>query len=323
MEIIKPGVSIDFMRYRAIGAALSGLIVLVSVILIAVKGFNYGIGFAGGVELRVEFKEKVSIGDVRRRLIDGGFKNVQVVSFLLENRTVYSIKAKGESSVTEALAGETEKSQESELPDVARVLMAQLQKDYGADRVEVISTDMVGPRVGESLRRKGVMAIVYALLGILVYIGWRFNFRYSPGAVVALAHDVIVVAGVFALLQLEIDLTVVAALLTVAGYSVNDTVIIFDRVREGHTVYRGKPIITIVNNSLNDTLSRTILTSGTTLIVVLAIYFLGSEIIKDFALAMSVGILVGTYSSLYIATPIYIALEEISIKRRRLARKKS
>ncbi len=322
MEFIKPGVSINFVRYSKPAAVVSTLVVAVSLALIFFLGFNFGIDFAGGVEMRVGFEPGVKIGQIRNSLKEAGLSDVQVISFLMEGQNVFSLKAKGEEAVEQALSGEV-RVEESELPDVAQAILTQLKKTFGAEKIQVVSTDLVGPRVGKSLRSKGQWAILYALIGILIYIGFRFNFRYSPGAVVALAHDVFIISGIFCLLGLEMDLTTIAALLTIAGYSVNDTVVIFDRIREGHTIYRGKEIGEIVNRSLNDTLSRTILTSVTTLVVVLSVYFLGSEIIKDFALAMSLGVVVGTYSSIFVAAPIYLFLERLSIKRRRLARRKS
>jgi preprotein translocase subunit SecF len=189
---------------------------------------------------------------------------------------------------------------------------------YGEEAVNIVSTDMVGPRVGAALRKKGVNSIVYALIGIMIYVGYRFNFRYSPGGVIALAHDVIITAGVFSLFHREINLVIVAALLTIAGYSINDTIVIFDRIREGReTTYRRLSLYDSVNRSLNETLSRTLLTVGTTLIVVVALLVLGGEILFDFALAMLIGFSIGTYSSLFIATPIYIWLEEWFVNRRK------
>ena len=302
---------------------VSSLVVLASLALILTKGFNYGIDFAGGVEMRMEFDKSITIDQVRDAANQSGLKGAQVMTFLVEDRNVMSVKVKGEQRVIQKIS-ETKGSQdeESDLPDVAKVILTQMQKTFGEDKVDIVSTDMVGPRVGKDLRMKGLFSILFAMGGILVYIAFRFNFRYSPGAVIALAHDVIIVSGIFVIMQKEISLSIIAALLTIAGYSVNDTVVIFDRIREGHTAYRGKPIKEIVNRSLNDTLSRTILTSATTMIVLLGIFFLGSEIIRDFAFAMIMGVMVGTYSSLFIATPVYLFLEEFSYGRRRRSAKR-
>ncbi len=318
MQIIKPGTSINFVGAMKIMCVVSSLVVLASLALILTKGFNYGIDFAGGVEMRMEFDKNITIAQVRKAANEAGLEGVQVMTFLVEGRNVMSVKVKGAQHVVQKIS-ETEVSDndESDLPDVAKVIFAHMQKAFGEDKVSIVSTDMVGPRVGKDLRKKGLYSILFAMGGILAYIAFRFNFRYSPGAVIALAHDVIIVSGVFVIVQHEISLSIIAALLTIAGYSVNDTVVIFDRIREGHTTYRGKPIREILNLSLNDTLSRTLLTSLTTLIVLLGIYFLGSEIIQDFAFAMILGVLVGTYSSIFIATPVYLFLETYSLRRRR------
>ena len=302
---------------------ISSVVVLVSLAIIFAKGFNYGIDFAGGVEMRLEFDKNITIAQVRKAVKSGGLKGAQVMTFVVEGRNVMSVKVKGEQRVIQKISeADPSKDKSTDLPDVAKVILTQMQNSFGEDKVSIVSTDMVGPRVGKDLRQKGLFSILFAMLGILAYIAFRFNFRYSPGAVLALAHDVIIVSCIFVVMQKEISLSIIAALLTIAGYSVNDTVVIFDRIREGHMSHRGKPINEIVNRSLNETLSRTILTSTTTLIVLLGIYFLGSAIIKDFAFAMIIGVLVGTYSSIFVATPVYLFLENYTLNRRMRGRKK-
>jgi preprotein translocase subunit SecF len=323
MQIIKPGTSINFIGAMRIMGVISSVVVLVSLAIIFVKGFNYGIDFAGGVEMRLEFDKDITIGQVRDAVRSGGLKGAQVMTFVVEGRNVMSVKVKGEQRVIQKISeADPDKDKGTDLPDVAKVILTQMQNSFGDDKVSIVSTDMVGPRVGKDLRQKGLFSILFAMLGILAYIAFRFNFRYSPGAVIALAHDVIIVSGIFVVMQKEISLSIIAALLTIAGYSVNDTVVIFDRIREGHTTHRGKPIREIVSRSLNETLSRTILTSVTTLIVLTGIYFLGSAIIKDFSFAMIVGVLVGTYSSIFVATPVYLFLENYTLNRRMRGRKK-
>jgi preprotein translocase subunit SecF len=204
------------------------------------------------------------------------------------------------------------------LHDLSGKMLNYLSSKYGKDNVSVVSIDMVGPRVGASLRKQGMFAIVYAMIGIVIYVGIRFNFRFSPGGLVCLFHDLVIVGGLFSLLNLEMDLTVIAALLTIAGYDINDTIVVFDRIREGRTTkYRTLPIRDMVNRAINETLSRTVLTSGVTLLAVIALLFLGGQILFNFALAMTVGIVLGTYSSIFIASPIYVFLEEIYVKRRK------
>lgn len=317
MEIIKPGTHLNFIRWMPIISTASVVLFLISLGLILFKGFNYGIDFSGGVEMRVEFPEDVTIDQVREATSRLKIEDLEVISFVVEGRNVFSIKAKGEQQVS---ASETLNASSDELPDAARVIFEKLQTEFGQGKVSVVSTDLVGPRVGKDLRKKGVLAIVYALIGIAVYIGWRFNFRYAPGALFSLAHDVIIVAAFCIVMDKEMTLQIIAALLTIAGYSVNDTVVIFDRIREGATVYRGRSVGDMVNESLNDTLSRTILTGLTTLVVLAVLFFVGSEITKDFAGVLLFGLVIGTYSSVFVASPIYIWLEKKSIARRKAAR---
>ncbi|NLH47503.1 MAG: protein translocase subunit SecF [Myxococcales bacterium] len=317
-EIIPQGTKFDFMRAGKIFIPLSALLVAASLVIIFTKGFNWGIDFAGGLEMRVEFKgaaQNVRIGDMRKTMEnlppDLPLQGVQVTNFVMPGRNVFSIKAKGEENVTRA-------GGDAALQDLASKVLTFLETKYGKGDVVVVSTDMVGPRVGSSLRKQGLYAIIYAMIGILVYVGFRFNFKYSPGGVIALVHDVIITAGIFSLFSREMNLVIVAALLTIAGYSINDTIVIFDRIREGRAGrYRAIPLHQAVNNSINETLSRTVLTSGVTMLVVIALLFLGGEILFDFALAMTIGIVIGTYSSIFIASPIFVMLEDIFAARRK------
>ncbi len=310
MEFIKPGININFIGRRRIAAIISATAILVSLAFIFIKGLNYGIDFAGGIELRVEFREQVKIGEVRKALRALDLQDPQVQSFIIPGKTAYTIKTKGTQKITPDKV-------EEKMPDLAKDIFLHLQGVFGKNKVEIISTDMVGPRVGSDLRRKGLLAIIAAIVGMLIYIGYRFDYRFSPGAIVALVHDVIITVGIFVILGKEFNLTIIAALLTIAGYSINDTIIVFDRIREERRRLRRLPLAEVVNTSINETLSRTILTSGTTLLVVVSLFVLGGEILRDFALAMIVGIVVGTYSSIFIASPVYVFLENQMAKRRR------
>ncbi len=176
--------------------------------------------------------------------------------------------------------------------------------------------EMVGPKVGKELKEKGLEAIIYALIGILLYVSWRFEFRFALGAVLALFHDVTITAGVFALLHKQMDLQILAALLTIVGYSLNDTIVVYDRIRENMAARRGESFVDLVNRSINETLSRTILTSFTTFLAVFALWVLGSEVIRGFAFAMMIGIIVGTYSSIFIASPLVVWWEELKRERK-------
>ena len=317
-EIIPTGTKIDFMKMAPYMIGFTVMLGIASLIIIFLHGFNWGIDFAGGLEMRIEMKnaaKNVSISEVRDTMsklpADLPLSGVQVNSFLMADKNVFSIKAKGEENVTRA-GGDTA------LNDLSAKLMKFLTAKYGDNNVSIVSVDMVGPRVGASLRQQGLYAIIYAMIGIVIYVGFRFNFRYSPGALLCLFHDVVIVAGLYALLNLEIDLTVVAALLTIAGYDINDTIVVFDRIREARSgKYRNLTIRETVNRAINETLSRTTLTSATTLFVVFALLFLGGQILFNFALALAVGIVLGTYSSIFIAAPTYVLLEEFYVNRRK------
>jgi len=260
----------------------------------------------------------VKIADVRKAMDELpkalNLQDLEVNDFVIPGKNVYAIKAKGEERVARA-GGDVA------LHDLSSKLLEYLEGRYGKGNVEIVSTDMVGPRVGHTLRKAGILAVVGALGGILVYIGFRFDFKYGQGAVIATAHDVIITAGLFAILQREINLTAVAALLTIAGYSTNDTIVIFDRIREGRRgKYRTLPLREAINKSINETLSRTILTSGVTMLAVLAMLFLGGETLFDFSLAMTFGIIIGTYSSIFIASPLYVWADELFASRRKARR---
>jgi len=314
MEFFKPDTNINFIGKRYIAFAISAILVTAGILLFFVKGPNYGIDFAGGVEVRVDFKQDPGIAEIRKSLKElEGVSGLEVQSFLIPGKHVYTIKAKGEIKTTEL---------RERLEDVASRIFHHLQGRFGKDNVSIISTDLVGPKVGAELRKKGLLAIVFALAGILIYVGYRFDYKFAPGAVIALAHDVIITTGFLIVLGREFSLTVIAALLTIAGYSINDTIVVFDRIREGKTKHAKLKIEDRVNRSINETLSRTILTSLTTLMVVVALLLFGGEILKDFSLALVAGIVVGTYSSMFIASPIYIELEKRFAKRSRKYRRR-
>ena len=326
MEFIKPDININFVAYRRIAMAISGLVVIASIVAVLVVGFNFGIEFAGGIEMRVKVSDNVTAKDLRAALSELGLNNA-IVNEYVDLVNVYSIKLKGselEDKIHRANESEPEAVTTGKKlqADAANVLIDSLTQKFGKGHLEVVSTDMIGSRVGETLRIRGIQAILASLIAMLIYIGIRFNFRYAPGAVVALAHDVIIVTGLMVLMHREFTLSVIAALLTIAGYSINDTIIVFDRIREAQGLSRGQMLPTVVNRAINQTLSRTILTSATTLVVVVALFILGGEILRDFALAMILGIGVGTYSSIFIASPIFIELEEIFAARKPKAKRR-
>ena len=297
MELIKPGTNVDFLKYRRMALIFSGLLLLGSFISLGVKGGpNYGIDFAGGILLQFKFHKPVETSDLRDALNKLDLGQVVVQDFGRREDHEYLVRVEKKDTDLEAL----EKSIEDALKD-----------RFGAESLELRRTELVGPKVGEELRRKGMYAAVYAIIGILIYITWRFEFRFAMGAILALLHDAMITIGVFSLMNKEIDLPIVAAILTIIGYSINDTIVVFDRIRENMRRTRRQSLERVVNDSINETLSRTLLTSLTTLVVVVALFLVGGPVIHNFAFALIVGIVVGTYSSIYIASPVVVYWETI------------
>jgi preprotein translocase subunit SecF len=256
-----------------------------------VQGLNFGIDFTGGTILEIAFSDTADLPAIRSRLADSGYEDAVVQNFGTAR------------DVLVRMAPREGVSQEELSNKVFSVIKAETTGGVELRRVE-----FVGPQVGEELTEEGGLAMLIALAAILVYVGLRFEYRLALGAVAALAHDVIITLGVFSVLSLEFDLTVLAALLAVIGYSLNDTIVVFDRVRENFRKIRKGDPIQVINTSLNQTLSRTLMTSGTTMLVLVALFVLGGELIHGFATALIVGIVVGTYSSIYVASTIALAL---------------
>jgi len=291
MEFIKPGINIDFVGKRKIFITISILLILAGIISLIIKGGpKYGVDFAGGTIVQIKFKKPIQIGQLRKAM----GKDVSVQSFG-DSGNEFLLRFAQSSADTEALSKD---------------IKEKLIKNFGKGSYEIRRIEMVGPKIGKDLRKKGLLAVIVALIGILIYISVRFEFRFAVGAIIALVHDVLITLGMFSILNKEIDLTVLAAFLTLVGYSLNDTIIVYDRIRENMKKYVKGLFANIINRSINETLSRTILTSGTTLFVVLALFLFGGGVIHDFALALLIGIIVGTYSSIYIASPILLLLDK-------------
>ena len=303
MELIKPGTRIPFLKYRFAALIVSAVLILVSVFSLVVKGGpNYGIDFSGGILIQVKFFEPVETAALRESLLKYGYGQVLVQQFGSVGDHEFLVRVEGTEADLEALRGK-----------IAGVL----SETFGPESLEVRRTEMVGPRVGAELRKKGFLAVLYAMIGILIYITWRFEFRFAVGAILALLHDAVITVGVFSLLNKEIDLPIVAAILTIIGYSINDTIVVFDRVRENMRKIRRQGIEQVVNTSINETLSRTLITSLTTLLVVGSLFVLGGPVIHNFAFALIIGIIVGTYSSIYVAAPVLVLWEEMRARRGR------
>jgi len=297
MEFIKPDVSYDIIGKRWYAYIISLILIVASVgSLILHGGPNYGIDFAGGSLIQVQFTEEVTLSEVKDVLVTAGLKDPVVQNFIGGEENEYIIRVE-ETDLDIATLSET--------------VMEDLTDHFGEGSVELRRVDMVGPRVGEDLKRKGLLAVILAVAGILIYVSVRFEFRYALGAVAALVHDSVITLGAFSIMDYEVSLPIIAAILTVIGYSINDTIVVFDRIRENMRKARKEPEEEVMNRSINETLSRTIITSGVTLLAVLALLFLGGGVIHDFAFALTVGILVGTYSSIYVASPVVLAWSKL------------
>ena len=301
MELIKPGTNIPFTRYRKIAVILSTVVNLAVLIALFVKGPALGVDFAGGTLVQVQFQQKVSIPDIRRALetIDLGGSVIQ--DFGKEGDNEYLVRLD---------------KTPGELGTFGEQIKKAFSDQFGAGSFEVRRIESVGPKIGEDLRFRGIMSVIAATVMMGIYIWLRFELRFGLGAVTALIHDVLVTVGALMLANYEFDLTIIAALLTIVGFSVNDTVVICDRIRENMRKIKREKLETIVNTSINETLSRTILTTGTALMVLLALYLLGGAVIRPFAFALLVGFVSGVYSTIFIAAPIILFWQRQPLKRR-------
>ncbi|NLP03301.1 MAG: protein translocase subunit SecF [Fibrobacter sp.] len=285
----------NFIGFSKLAIGISLAFVLVSIVFMFVhKGLNFSVDFAGGTLIQVKFEKPVrdDLGKIRSIVSDLGLGSPEV-------KTIGQI-INNELQITVA-------KQESELTNVTNIIRDALSKDYPENSFDIRRVESVGPKIGGELKRDAIIATILSLIAILIYVGFRFNLPFGVASVIPLFHDVLITLGVFIIFDLEISLTFIAAIMTIVGYSLNDTIVIFDRIRENmRGGLKGRKFPELVNSSINQTLSRTINTSVTTLFVVSALYFIGSEAIKDFALAMLVGVIAGTYSTIYIASPILI-----------------
>lgn len=292
-----------FMRLRHVFLAISAVVVGGSIFLLAVRGLNFGTDFKGGVKLQYQLPREAGEGEVRNALSGLNLEGVSVVRFGKSGEKKFVIKVAQPQEGQEMLSSQ---------------ITPALEKVFGAEGgmggVVLEQEATVGPKVGGELRRKGILAVLVSLVCMLVYVGFRFDFQFAPGAILALFHDVLVVLGVFALLQLEFDLTILAACLTIVGYSINDTIVIFDRVREHARLISQETIEEVVNTSINETLSRTLLTSLTVFMTVIVLYFFGGSTIRDFAFALIVGVITGTWSTFTVACACYIAVYRLTPK---------
>jgi preprotein translocase subunit SecF len=290
LRVIKSKTNFDFMGRRNIAMALSALVIIASIASLAFKGLNFGVDFTGGLLLELGYEQPADLGAIRGQLEEAGFEGAQAQHF--GNTSDVLIRMLPQPGVETAKLGQQ--------------ILAVLQADDVV--VQLRRVEYVGPQVGEELTERGGTAMIFAILMIMGYIMFRFQWKFALGSVAALLHDVIIVIGVFSVLQLPFDLSVLAAVLAVIGYSLNDTIVVFDRIRENFRLVRKGESAAIMNTSINQMLGRTMITSVTTLLVVMSLFFLGGEAVSGFSTALMIGIVVGTYSSIYMASTTALAL---------------
>lgn len=290
MELIKTKLNIDFMRMCPRAALFSGTVVLISVLSLIMQGLSLGVDFTGGTLIEVSYEQAAPLGELRGILGSSEFLDGTVQQFGAAEDVL--IRIAPQTGLDSAAISNQ---------------VVELLRENG-HALELRRAEFVGPQVGKELTEDGMLAMIYALLGILVYVAVRFQFRFSVGAIIALVHDVVITLGFFSISRMEFDLSVLAAVLAVIGYSLNDTIVIYDRIRENFLNMRKHRPSEVINAALNQTMSRTLMTSLTTMLVLLSLFFFGGTIIHGFSTALIVGVLIGTYSSLFVASPVLLAM---------------
>jgi preprotein translocase SecF subunit len=287
--------TIDFMGKRKMWYAISGTIVLLGFISPVIKGLHFGIDFLGGTEMIIQFRQPADIGKIRSMMDNAGFQRSEIKAYGKENTILLRTETQGEGTV------------------IGDKIKTALQQTFPDDNPKILQEQKIGPKVGAELRRNALLAVIFSLVAMGIYVAFRFKFIYGIGAIVALFHDVMVTLAAISILDglspytnFEIDQNMIAAFLTIIGLSMNDTVVIFDRIRENQKIFRSMGLMELINKSLNETLSRTIITSGTVFIITVILFFFGGEVIRGFAFALTIGITTGTYSSIYIGSAIVL-----------------
>jgi preprotein translocase subunit SecF len=292
IRFIPDDTDLPFMRYSRYGFLLSGILCLAAILIFLINGLNYGIDFKGGTLIEVRTLGNVTIGDLRQKIGALGLGEAELQEFGAPNDILIRLETQSGGEAAQAAA-------------VSKVTQA-LGKD-----VEIRRVELVGPKVSAELTQGGIIAVVVAIIMVLIYIWFRFEWQFGLGAVASLIHDVIITIGVLSILRIEFNLNIIAAILTIIGYSLNDTVVIYDRIREYLRKYKKMPFVELIDAALNSTLARTIITGTSTLIALLALYIFGGEVIRGFTFTMIFGVLIGTYSSLFIAAPVLILLGSV------------
>lgn len=294
IKLIPDNTNLNFIGLRFLAYALSALLIIGALGLTATKGLNFGIDFTGGTMIEIRVEEAPDLGILRDNLNALGLGNISIQEFgSAEDLLIRLPEQEGGPDVQKQAIENTR---------------AVLNEKFGEEKIEYRRTEFVGPQVGEELKRQGLYAILFSLAGILAYIWFRFEWQFGIAAIAALAHDVVLIIGLFALTQMEFNLSTVAAILMIAGYSINDTVVVFDRIRENLRKYKKMALTELFNKSVNEMLARTIMTSVTTLLALIALWIFGGEVIRGFVDALIVGILVGTCSSIFIAAPVLLLM---------------
>jgi preprotein translocase subunit SecF len=292
----------DFVKNVGLFGGISALFVVASLIYIAIVGINYGIDFKGGTEIQVRFDQAVSIEDVRGSVESLGLGEVSVQAF--GDTSEYIIRFLGEQGATDQETNEI-------LNESIAKVRETLTTTFADKGVDIRRVDTVGPQVGAELKRNGILAVFYCLLIILIYISMRFDYKYAPGAVLCLAHDAIITLAIFVAVGKEVNIPILAAILSLIGFSLNDTIVVFDRIRETEGLYKNKGYSFIINRAINDMIGRTLITSGAVFVSALSLYIFAGGVVSDIAFAIAVGIFFGAYSSIYVAAPLIVVFEKL------------
>lgn len=296
----------DFLGLAKYFTVLSIIVTFGSLVQILFNGFNYGIDFSGGTEVQVQFAQKVEPEQVRQFTDAMGLKGASVQA--IGDKNEYLIRMETE-------VGKDDQDTQNKLNASITKITDGLSKTFAAQGPNIRRVDSVGPQVGAELKRNGLLAMFYSLLVILIYVGMRFDYKFAPGAVFCLFHDAVVTLGIYSVLRWEVSVQTMAAILTLIGYSLNDTIVIYDRVRENLAIFRDESFAWVINRSLNDCLSRTILTSGITMLAVASLWIFGGGVIAEFARTLAIGMVLGTYSTIYIAAPLVILVHNLTEKK--------
>ena len=294
----------DFVGKIGLFGGLSALFVILSLVFLSVRGITYGIDFAGGTEIQVKFAQKVSIEQVRTFVEKHNLPNVHLQGFGDESEYIIRFQT---------VHGATDKETNDIQNKKVEALRSSLNTELGSFQPEIRRVDSVGPQVGAELKRNGFLAVFYCLLVILIYVALRFDYKYAPGAVVCLAHDAIITLGIFVAVGKEVNIPILAAILTLIGYSLNDTIVVFDRIRETDHAAHERGYAYVINKAINDMLERTLITSGTVFCSALCLYLFAGGTVSDIAFAICIGIIFGTYSSIYVAAPFVLFMDKFKL----------